>query len=53
MLQVNKDPDEEVALESCEFWYYFCLGFYFLTVQLVDVVHSIASIYCYDSQGKE
>lgn len=22
MLQVNKDTDEEVALESCEFWYY-------------------------------
>lgn len=20
MLQVNKDPDEEVALEACEFW---------------------------------
>lgn len=21
ILQVNKDPDEEVALEACEFWY--------------------------------
>ncbi|XP_045788243.1 transportin-1-like [Trifolium pratense] len=24
MLQVNKDPDEEVALESCEFWSAYC-----------------------------
>lgn len=29
------------------------LGFYFLYLQLVDVVHSMASIYCHDSQGKE
>jgi len=29
------------------------LGFYFLNIQLVDVVHSIASIYCNHSQGKE
>lgn len=21
MLQANKDPDKDVALESCEFWY--------------------------------
>ncbi|CAF2129261.1 unnamed protein product [Brassica napus] len=24
MLQVNKDPDEEVALEACEFWSAYC-----------------------------
>ncbi|KAI8533210.1 hypothetical protein RHMOL_Rhmol11G0279500 [Rhododendron molle] len=24
MLQVNKDPDDEVALESCEFWSAYC-----------------------------
>ncbi|KAF8112704.1 hypothetical protein N665_0062s0053 [Sinapis alba] len=24
MLQVNKDPDEEVALEACEFWSTYC-----------------------------
>ena len=24
ILQANKDSDEEVALEACEFWYAFC-----------------------------
>lgn len=24
MLQANKDTDDEVALEACEFWYALC-----------------------------
>ena len=24
ILQANKDSDDEVALEACEFWYVFC-----------------------------
>jgi len=43
MLQVNKDTDEEVALEACEFWYYMYLDVIFLMVQLVAGVHHVAS----------
>lgn len=28
MMQANKDSDEEVALEACEFWYVFLFTFF-------------------------
>lgn len=38
MLQANKDTDEEVALEACEFWYASALQTFHIYSSRVDIV---------------